>query len=252
MTSHTLTNQRFQPFLPLYGCPEESTDLAAHVTRALIGSLSNELGFPRFSVRLLSPTELHKMTGDDDLLAAMSMIVLVCSLVLRRRRAQQRKKRRVWVRPCWRYRDLEGQACTLLPRLRAKDEVFFRDFLRMTPSTFDTLAKLVGPVIERKETRFRKPISAHERPAITVRFLANGDSFRSLSFNFLIGRSTASNVVKDTCAAFWHILQPIYARLPQSQGKWKRGCLDVRKRLKAYFMTDGAVPWQDKIFTRAE
>lgn len=39
----------------------------------------------------------------------------------------------------------------------------------MTPSKFDTLVKLVGPVIERKETRFRKPISAHDRLAITVR-----------------------------------------------------------------------------------
>ncbi|XP_077531414.1 uncharacterized protein LOC144143509 [Haemaphysalis longicornis] len=30
-----------------------------------------------------------------------------------------------------------------------------------------------------------------------------------------------------------------------------RDALDVRKRLTAYFMTDGAVPWQDKIVTRA-
>lgn len=93
---------------------------------------AGELGFPCFSGRLLSTTKLlleflHKMMGNDDLLATMSTIVLVCLLVLRRRRARQKKKWLVWVRPCWRYRDLEGQACTLLRRLRANDGVFFRE-----------------------------------------------------------------------------------------------------------------------------
>ncbi|KAG0431463.1 hypothetical protein HPB47_021782, partial [Ixodes persulcatus] len=96
------------------------------------------------------------------------------------------RRRRFWVRPSWRFRNTEGQASALLPRLRARDEGYFRDFLRMPPSTFDTLLGLVGPKIERKVTPFREPISPHDRLAITLRFLANGDTFRSLSYNFLI------------------------------------------------------------------
>ncbi|XP_077511892.1 uncharacterized protein LOC144122188 [Amblyomma americanum] len=107
--------------------------------------------------------------ADDDVLTTMSVLVIVCSLLLRRRRAQKARRRRFWVHPCWRYRDVEGQANALLPRLRARDEGFFRDFLRMPPSSFDTLLHLVRPVIERQDTPFRRSISAHDRLAMTVR-----------------------------------------------------------------------------------
>lgn len=161
------------------------------------------------------------MAGDKDIVATVCIIMLVCSVLLRRRRVHQRK-RRYWVRPSWRYRNVEGQARALLPRLRARDEGFFRDFLRMPPSTFDTLLEHVRPVIERQDTPFRSAISAHDRLAMTVRFLANGDTFRRLSFNFLLGRSTAGMIVKDTCIALWEKLQPIYMRFPDTQQAWKK------------------------------
>ncbi|XP_054929960.1 uncharacterized protein [Dermacentor andersoni] len=165
--------------------------------------------------------------ADDDVLTTMSVLVIVCSLLLRRRRAQKARRRRFWVHPCWRYRDVEGQANVLLPRLRARDEGFFRDFLRMPPSSFDTLLHLVRPVIERQDTPFRQSISAHDRLAMTVRFLANGDTMRSLSFNFLTGRSTAGMIVRETCAALWEILQPIYVRFPQTAEEWKKIATDM-------------------------
>ncbi|KAH6924117.1 hypothetical protein HPB50_012235 [Hyalomma asiaticum] len=109
------------------------------------------------------------MSADDDVVATINIIVLVCSLLLRRRRVKK-TRRRYWVRPCWRYRNLEGQARALLPRLRARDEGYFRDFLRMPPRTFDTLLGLVRPMIEHQDTSFRPAISAHDRLAITLRF----------------------------------------------------------------------------------
>lgn len=59
----------------------------------------------------------------------------------------------------------------MLPWLRARDEGYFRDFLRMPPSTFDTLLGLVGPKIKRKGTPFWESISPRDRLAITLRFL---------------------------------------------------------------------------------
>ncbi|XP_070385612.1 uncharacterized protein [Dermacentor albipictus] len=165
--------------------------------------------------------------ADNDVLTTMSVLVIVCSLLLRRRRAQKARRRRFWVHPCWRYRDVEGQANALLPRLRARDEGFFRDVFRMPPSSFDTLFHLVRPVIERQDTPFRRSISTHDRLAMTVRFLANGDTMRSLSFNFLTGRSTAGMIVRETCAALWEILQPIYVRFPQTAEEWKKIATDM-------------------------
>nr|XP_037285860.1 protein ALP1-like [Rhipicephalus microplus] len=168
------------------------------------------------------------MAGDDDLLATLNVTMMACLLLLQRRRSRN-APRRYWVHPLWRYRDTEGQAHTLLPRLRARDEVYFRDFLRMPPRTFDTLLSLVGPLIERRVTPFRLPISAHERLAMTLRFLANGDTFRSLSFNFLTGRSTAGEIVRETTAVLWHVLQPLYMKFPQTTGEWKRIAADMEE-----------------------
>ncbi|CAN8004230.1 unnamed protein product [Ixodes pacificus] len=164
---------------------------------------------------------------EDDLLISINVILLACSLILRRRRALKARRRRFWVRPSWRFRNTEGQARALLPRLRARDEGYFRDFLRMPPSTFDTLLGLVGPKIERKVTPFREPISPHDRLAITLRFLANGDTFRSLSYNFLIGRSTAAVIIRQTTAAIWESLQPLYLRFPQCAREWKKIAADM-------------------------
>ncbi|KAH6925651.1 hypothetical protein HPB50_008367 [Hyalomma asiaticum] len=105
---------------------------------------------------------------DDDILVTVNIVILVCSSLLRRRRARKRQ-RRFWVRPIWRYWDTGGQANTLLPRLRTRDEMYFREFLRMPPSVFDTLLVFVRPLIERQVTTFRDPISVHDRLAMTLR-----------------------------------------------------------------------------------
>ena len=46
----------------------------------------------------------------------------------------------------------------------------------MSPERFDHLFSLVGPLISKLATRFRNPISPSERLAVTLRYLATGDS----------------------------------------------------------------------------
>ena len=53
----------------------------------------------------------------------------------------------------------------------------------MTPNRFEHLVTLVAPLIEKRTTRFREPISASQRLALTLRFLATGESQQSLSFS---------------------------------------------------------------------
>lgn len=42
------------------------------------------------------------------------------------------------------------------------------------------------------------------------RYLATGNSIRSLHFEFLIGRSTISNIIRETCTAIWETMQGQY------------------------------------------
>ncbi|KYM96994.1 Putative nuclease HARBI1 [Cyphomyrmex costatus] len=76
----------------------------------------------------------------------------------------------------------------------------------MTPTQFENLLSLVAPFIT-KQTVIREPISAAERLCLTIRFLASGDSMSSISYQYLIGLTTISNIIEETCHIIWTCLQ---------------------------------------------
>ena len=49
------------------------------------------------------------------------------------------------------------------------------------------------------------------------RFLATGNSFRSLAFTYRMGRSTVSGIVEEVCEALWKSLQPIVMPEPNEE-----------------------------------
>ncbi|XP_077257583.1 uncharacterized protein LOC143894819 isoform X2 [Temnothorax americanus] len=86
------------------------------------------------------------------------------------------------------------------------EEARFRNYFRMTPTQFKELLILIAPFIM-KQRVIREPISAAERLCLTLRFLASGDSMISMSYQYLIGLTTASNIIEETCDAIWNCLQ---------------------------------------------
>ncbi|KAL2092943.1 hypothetical protein ACEWY4_010255 [Coilia grayii] len=83
----------------------------------------------------------------------------------------------------------------------------FRELLRMDVEDFNFLLEKVKPHIQRKDTTLRKAITARQRLSVTLRFLATGESFRSLSFQYRIGRSTIGQIVTETCEALYTVLK---------------------------------------------
>ena len=77
----------------------------------------------------------------------------------------------------------------------------------MSPERFQHLLDLVRPHIEKEDTKFRKAISAAERLAITLRFLATGDSQQTLSFSFRVGKATVRKIVAETSDAIYSVLK---------------------------------------------
>ena len=75
----------------------------------------------------------------------------------------------------------------------------FRTTLRMPPETYGALLDMLREGLTKKHTSFRKPIEAEVRLAVTMRFLALGDGFISISQQFRIGLSTARLIVRETC-----------------------------------------------------
>jgi len=55
---------------------------------------------------------------------------------------------------------------------------------------------------------------------ICDRFLAHGDSVSTTARGFRIGKSTAYEIIYETCNVIWNILQPIYLPKPTAES-WK-------------------------------
>ena len=91
----------------------------------------------------------------------------------------------------------------------------------MSPDRFEHLLSLVGPSIQKSDTNFRKSIPAAERLALTLRYLASGDSQQSLTFSFRISASTTSRILNETSAAIWENLTQ-YVKPPESREDWLR------------------------------
>lgn len=84
---------------------------------------------------------------------------------------------------------------------------YFENFCRMGASDFELLLIKIGPLIQKQDTNMRPSIPVDQRLAITLRFLATGDSYRSLGFLFKCSRQFVANCIMDVCQALVHILK---------------------------------------------
>nr|XP_039249583.1 protein ANTAGONIST OF LIKE HETEROCHROMATIN PROTEIN 1-like isoform X3 [Styela clava]XP_039249584.1 protein ANTAGONIST OF LIKE HETEROCHROMATIN PROTEIN 1-like isoform X3 [Styela clava] len=131
-----------------------------------------------------------------------------------------RNSRRWWVHPILRKREEAGEFHALVQELRLQRPAYFKEYFRMSTKEFDKLLGIVGPKIEKLTTTYRRPISAAERLAVTLRFLATGDSYRTIANSYRLGISTVSLIVPDTCRAIWDTLQPMVMQCPSTQAAW--------------------------------
>jgi len=127
-----------------------------------------------------------------------------------KKRENQKSHRRFWVRPIFspQRRLLQGASTNLVKEMQAEDREKYINYFRLPPQLFEDLLKLVGPVIA-KEHVIRDLISPKTRLYITLRFLASGDSMKSLSYAFKVGHNTISKIVSETCEAIWNCLKDI-------------------------------------------
>jgi len=77
----------------------------------------------------------------------------------------------------------------------------FENFCRMSHEDFEYLLNKIGPSISKMDTNMRKCIPIQEKLAVTLRFLASGDSFVSLSYMFKFSPQAVSRCVQEVCRA---------------------------------------------------
>lgn len=84
-----------------------------------------------------------------------------------------------------------------------------------------TVIALMEPLVTKEDTNYRKSISPAEHLALTIRFLATGESQISLSFSFQTGKSTVSKIIAENCDALHRVHFHLYVKRPTSNNKWK-------------------------------
>ena len=75
--------------------------------------------------------------------------------------------------------------------------------------------------MEKKDTAFRKSFPAADRLAITLRYLASGETQQSLSYSYRIGRSTVSTIIAEICKAIYTALKDRYLKSSSTEDDWK-------------------------------
>ena len=105
-----------------------------------------------------------------------------------------------------------------------------RSTLRMSLATYHNLLEELRPGITKQHTTFRPPIDAESRLLLTLRFMALGDCFQSLSQQFRVAVSTARGIVLETCMAITSILGHQYLVTPSTRDEWIRVALEFENR----------------------
>ena len=78
------------------------------------------------------------------------------------------------------------------------------------------------PKIEKKTTRLRKPISAGERLAITLRFSATGETCRNIQYQYRLSPSSISSIVLEVCDGVIEALAGEYMRFLSNEEDWRK------------------------------
>ena len=114
---------------------------------------------------------------------------------------RHRHPRQCWVRNCILERPLFGQYDVLMDQLLNSDA----NLVRLSPDLFTEMVERVGPVIQEEKTRFCKPHPPGLKIAITLRYLATGDSYMTLMCGFRVAFNTISLFGPEVCEAIYQI-----------------------------------------------
>ncbi|XP_029210229.2 putative nuclease HARBI1 [Acropora millepora] len=116
--------------------------------------------------------------------------------------------RKIWTKP--RTTTFWEETCQ-----RWNDQDWKENF-RMSQVAFEYLTMELSPIISKRDTNFRKAISARQRLVVTLYRLADTATYRTIANLFAIGKSTVCEIVVQVCNAIVQFLLPRYIRPPQS------------------------------------
>ena len=135
---------------------------------------------------------------------------------------RQRRPRSCWVKPWKTQERKEDQSpyFQLMRELEHHDVPAFIRYLRFQPEMFHEMEHRLHNPCSRVFTFMRRPLEVGERIAITLRYLATGETFRSLAFSFRLGNATVSRLIPQVCEAIITEFGPEVMPSDRSEADW--------------------------------
>ncbi|XP_074041858.1 uncharacterized protein isoform X2 [Leptinotarsa decemlineata] len=90
----------------------------------------------------------------------------------------------------------------------------------MSRSDMEFLPQKIPPVIRKADTNCSETIPPQERLALTLRFLATGDSYSSLMYLFKISKQAISKIVPEVCSALVNAIKD-QVKMPKTAQEWE-------------------------------
>jgi len=130
-------------------------------------------------------------------------IILALSIPNNKRVLRKRKR---WVKQ-WISKRRQYTHLNVIKEVQLSDPKDFINYFRMDIDNYNKLLSMVAPLITKMNTNMRESISANERLAVTLRYLATGRTFEDLKFTSIISPTTISLIVIETCEAIITVLK---------------------------------------------
>ncbi|XP_066964229.1 uncharacterized protein [Macrobrachium rosenbergii] len=115
----------------------------------------------------------------------------------------------------------QGHHDNLVEELSTEAPDLYKNFIRIDRGLFNEIGERVTPYIEKKLTYWRKSIKPGLRVAITLRFLAMGDSYKSLQYSFWVAHNTISYIIPETCRGIVAAFEDEELQVPQTPEAWQ-------------------------------
>lgn len=158
------------------------------------------------------------------------MDIIIFRMLAARRRV--RRRRMFWVKPWLLRRPALGFYDRLMVELRAEDMQQFRKFLRVPAEMYDDLVATLTPYLQGQDTFMRRALTPGLKVAITLRYLASGDTNPSLMYAFRVSKSSIAAVVPIVCEAIIREYAEEMIVCPTSPPQWKEVAQGFEQKLQ--------------------
>ena len=102
--------------------------------------------------------------------------------------------------------------------MQDKDEENYRKHLRMTVDIFEFLLR---SLITKQTTAMRRPVSSEEQLKITLRFLATGEPYISLMYQYRVNETCIARIIPCVCEGIITTLMDEYMSFPETPEEWR-------------------------------